>query len=76
MFCNHKSSHIIVFITVVNVNYQLALIHIGDSGRKSDVLVFSGSNLGFVTNSMKKVKQYSAMKELFDFHEEPFLVKP
>ena len=76
MFCNHKSSHIIVLITVVNVNYQFALVHIGDSGLKRDVLVFSGSNLGFVMNSTKKVKQYSAMKELFDFHEEPFLVKP
>ena len=74
MFCSHKSSHIILLITVVNANYHFALFDIGNSGLEIDMGAFSGSNVGLVMNSTKKLKQYSTARKKYVASMNNFLV--
>ena len=66
MFFNYKKFHSIVFMAVVNANYEFVMVDIGDYGRLSDGSVFSNSHLGIAINDgtlnlpfPRKLDQYS-----------------
>lgn len=46
LYYNHKKFHSIVFMALVDINYNFIMVDIGDYGRPSDGSVLANSNIG------------------------------
>lgn len=46
MYYNYKSSHSLVLMAIADANYQISLLDIGATGRRSDGGIFHASEIG------------------------------